>query len=105
MVPELDTAPRAEVVPLGPVELTATGDQGGVLEATLDIGSVEVPLPSGLLVEDAEYQWRESEIYAMDAASGEVVRDMTPGEWPSPTFSLGGDRGYAFSAETALSGV
>jgi dipeptidyl aminopeptidase/acylaminoacyl peptidase len=40
-----------------------------------------------------------SHVLLVDAASGAVVRDMTPGPWPSPTFSLGGDRGYSFSAD------
>lgn len=40
-----------------------------------------------------------SHVLLVDAASGEVVRDLTPGEFPTPTFSLGGDRGYEFTAD------
>ncbi len=46
--------------------------------------------------------WRDgryAHILLVDASSGEVVRDLTPGRWDSPTFSLGGDRGYVFSPD------
>ncbi|HEV8112660.1 MAG TPA: S9 family peptidase [Planctomycetota bacterium] len=39
-----------------------------------------------------------SHIVLVDAESGKVVKDMTPGPWESPTFSLGG-RGFAFSPD------
>ncbi len=35
----------------------------------------------------------------VDAETGEVVRDLTPGRWDSPTFSVGGGGGYAFSPD------
>jgi len=38
-------------------------------------------------------------VLLFDATSGELVRDLTPGPWVSPVFSLGGDRGYAFSPD------
>ena len=40
-----------------------------------------------------------SHVLLIDAESGEVVRDLTPGTYPAPTFSLGGDRGYDFSPD------
>jgi dipeptidyl aminopeptidase/acylaminoacyl peptidase len=45
--------------------------------------------------------WRDGtrpHILLVDATSGKVVKDMTPGNWDSPTFSLGG-RGYTFSPD------
>jgi dipeptidyl aminopeptidase/acylaminoacyl peptidase len=47
-------------------------------------------------------RWREgryAHILLVDAASGEVVRDLTPGRWDSPTFSVSGGGGYAFSPD------
>ena len=45
--------------------------------------------------------WRDgtrTHILLVDAESGKVLKDMTPGPWDSPTFSLGG-RGFAFSPD------
>jgi len=45
--------------------------------------------------------WRDgmrTHVLLVDAESGKVVRDLTPGPWDSPTFSLGG-RGFAFSPD------
>ncbi len=47
--------------------------------------------------------WRDgrySHILLVDASSGKAVRDLTPGTWDSPTFSLGGGRGYVFSPDS-----
>ncbi len=44
--------------------------------------------------------WREGRyphVLLIDAASGKVAADLTPGRFDSPTFSLGGGPGYAFS--------
>jgi dipeptidyl aminopeptidase/acylaminoacyl peptidase len=46
--------------------------------------------------------WREgrfAHVLLVEAESGEVVHDMTPGRWDSPTFSVGGGGGYAFSPD------
>jgi dipeptidyl aminopeptidase/acylaminoacyl peptidase len=46
--------------------------------------------------------WRDgraTHVLLVDAKSGEVVKDMTPGRFDAPTFSLGGERGYAFSPD------
>ena len=46
--------------------------------------------------------WRDgrfTHVLLVDAENGEVLRDLTPGRWDSPTFSLDGDRGYAFSPD------
>jgi dipeptidyl aminopeptidase/acylaminoacyl peptidase len=42
---------------------------------------------------------RSSHVFLIDATSGAVVRDLTPGRWDSPTFSAGGGRGYDFSPD------
>lgn len=47
--------------------------------------------------------WRDGKVMhvlLVDAESGRVVRDLTPGPWESPTFALGGGRGYAFSPDS-----
>ena len=47
--------------------------------------------------------WRDgrvTHVLLVDAKSGEVVKDMTPGRFDAPTFSLGGERGYAFSPDS-----
>ncbi len=42
---------------------------------------------------------RRTHILLLDARSGKVSRDLTPGDFESPTFSLGG-RGFAFSPDS-----
>ncbi len=47
--------------------------------------------------------WREGRyphVLLVDAATGKVLRDLTPGRWDSPTFALGGGAGYAFSPDS-----
>ncbi len=47
-------------------------------------------------------EWRDgrySHIMLISAATGKVVRDLTPGLFDSPTFSLEGDVGYVFSPD------
>ncbi len=62
---------------------------------------------SGLRVEDAEYQWRESEIYSVDVASGEVTQ-LTRRKGPdgSPTVSPDGTQvaytGYDHTTDTYI---
>ncbi|MCE9594653.1 MAG: S9 family peptidase [Planctomycetes bacterium] len=41
---------------------------------------------------------RRAHVLLVDAKSGKVVKDLTPGDFESPVFSLG-DRGYAFSPD------
>jgi dipeptidyl aminopeptidase/acylaminoacyl peptidase len=45
-------------------------------------------------------QGRYPHVLLVDAATGSVERDLTPGRWDSPTFSLGGGPGYAFSPDS-----
>jgi dipeptidyl aminopeptidase/acylaminoacyl peptidase len=47
--------------------------------------------------------WREGSykhILLLDASTGAVVRDLTPGPWDSPNFDLGGRRAYDFSPDS-----
>jgi dipeptidyl aminopeptidase/acylaminoacyl peptidase len=46
--------------------------------------------------------WRDgrvTHVLLVDATEGTVLRDLTPGPFDAPTFSLGGDRGYVFSPD------
>jgi dipeptidyl aminopeptidase/acylaminoacyl peptidase len=43
---------------------------------------------------------RRTHILLVDAASGKVAKDLTPGNFESPIFQLGGGRGYAFSPDS-----
>jgi dipeptidyl aminopeptidase/acylaminoacyl peptidase len=46
--------------------------------------------------------WRDgrvTHVLLVDAKSGTVLKDLTPGHFDAPTFSLGGDRGYTFSPD------
>ncbi len=40
-----------------------------------------------------------SHVLLVDAESGKLLRDLTPGGFAAPTYSLGGDRGFAFSPD------
>ncbi len=58
------------------------------------------------IADDRQYrhwnEWRDgrsSHILLVDAATGEVVRDLTPGPYDSPGPSLGARPGYAFSPD------
>jgi dipeptidyl aminopeptidase/acylaminoacyl peptidase len=47
--------------------------------------------------------WRDgraTHVLLVDAKTGAVVRDLTPGTFDAPTFSLGGERGYTFSPDS-----
>lgn len=43
---------------------------------------------------------KRSHILLFDARTGEPIRDLTPGNWESPTFSLAGGRGFTFSPDS-----
>ncbi len=46
--------------------------------------------------------WRDgrvSHVLLVDAQSGKIVKDLSPGPYDAPTFSLGGERGYDFSPD------
>ncbi len=42
---------------------------------------------------------RVTHVLLVDARTGKVLKDLTPGPFDSPTFSLGGERGYDFSPD------
>ena len=47
--------------------------------------------------------WRDGKsthVLLLDAESGRALKDLTPGRFDAPTFSLGGERGYAFSPDS-----
>jgi dipeptidyl aminopeptidase/acylaminoacyl peptidase len=50
---------------------------------------------------DAWREGRYSHILLVDASTGQVKRDLTPGRWDSPTFSVGGHAGYVFSPDSS----
>ena len=43
---------------------------------------------------------KAAHILLVNAETGEVSKDLTPGQWVTPTFSLSGDRGYDFSPDS-----
>jgi dipeptidyl aminopeptidase/acylaminoacyl peptidase len=62
---------------------------------------------SGLLVEDAEYEWRESELYALDVVSGAVEqltdhRGSDSGPVPAPDGSMIAFTGNDFTEQTYI---
>jgi len=64
-------------------------------------GKLEVHVADELLYRHWT-SWRDgrvTHVLLVDAHSGEVLKDMTPGPFDAPTFSLGGERGYAFSPD------
>ncbi len=66
----------------------------------LEEGKLKVHVADDLLYRHWT-SWRDgrrSHIVLVDAASGKVVKDLTPGDFESPVFSLG-DRGFAFSPD------
>ncbi|MEJ2146948.1 MAG: S9 family peptidase [Acidobacteriota bacterium] len=69
---------------------------------SVDKGKLKVHLADALLYRHWT-SWRDGKyahILLVDADSGEIVRDLTPGKWDSPTFSLSGERGYDFSPDS-----
>jgi dipeptidyl aminopeptidase/acylaminoacyl peptidase len=64
-------------------------------------GKLSVHLADALLYRHWT-SWRDGRyphVLLVDADSGKVVKDLTPGKWDSPTFSLGGSRGFDFSPD------
>lgn len=67
----------------------------------VDDGKLKVHVADALLYRHWT-AWRDgryTHVLLVDATSGEVVKDLTPGRWDSPTFSLSGGRGYDFSPD------
>jgi dipeptidyl aminopeptidase/acylaminoacyl peptidase len=90
-------AVTADVFP----ECGADGACNGKLRKGIDEGELQVHVADDLLYRHWT-SWRDgtyAHVLLVAAASGEVMRDLTPGAWDSPTFSLSGDRGYDFSPD------
>ena len=90
-------AVSAEVYP----ECGADGECNEKTAADDDEGQLDVHVADELLYRHWT-SWRDgryTHILLVDAESGKVLRDLTPGEQDSPTFSLGGGRGYDFTAD------
>ena len=64
-------------------------------------GKLQVRVADSLLYRhwNAWGEGQAGHVLLIDAASGAVVRDLTPGPWETPTFSAGGGRGYDFSPD------
>jgi dipeptidyl aminopeptidase/acylaminoacyl peptidase len=91
-------AVTSEVYP----ECGADSDCNGKIAKTWEKGKLKAHLADELLYRHWT-SWADgkaSHVLLADADSGKVVRDLTPGRWVSPTFSLSGDRGYAFSPDS-----
>ncbi|HYO16612.1 MAG TPA: S9 family peptidase [Thermoanaerobaculia bacterium] len=64
-------------------------------------GNLQVHMADELLFRHwTEWQGsRASHIFLVDAKTGRVVKDLTPGRWESPTFQASGGRGFDFSPD------
>ncbi len=83
-------------------ECGANADCNSRILNHVDNGKLKVHLADSLLYRHWT-SWRDgryAHILLIDAKSGDVVRDLTPGNWDSPTFSLSGERGYDFSPDS-----
>jgi dipeptidyl aminopeptidase/acylaminoacyl peptidase len=71
------------------------------IRRSVDRGPLSVYVAEDLLYRHWN-TWREGRyrhILLIDAASGEVLRDLTPGPWDSPILGSTGDAAYAFSPD------
>lgn len=83
-------------------ECGADGPCNERINRAIEDGKLQVHVADHLLYRHWTH-WRDGKyahILLVDAGSGKVVKDMTPGAWDSPTFSLSGDRGYDFAPDS-----
>ncbi|MFB3905001.1 MAG: alpha/beta fold hydrolase [Acidobacteriota bacterium] len=91
-------AAASEVFP----ECGADSECNEKIKTTWEKGKLKVHMADDLLYRHWT-SWADGKVnhvLLVDAATGEVVRDLTPGRWVSPIFSLGGERGYDFSPDS-----
>lgn len=72
------------------------------LEAQRAAGKLAVHVSDTLLYRHWT-DWEDGKlahVVLIDAASGAVLKDLTPGPFDAPTWSVGGSRGYTFSADS-----
>ena len=81
-------------------ECGADDDCNQQLNNSFENGPLQAHMADGLLYRHWTYysDGRFTHTMLLDVASGEI-KDMTPGEFNSPAFSLGGGSGYAFSPD------
>ena len=71
----------------------------GTTRAAWTRGKLRAHLADELLYRHWD-EWRDgrwAHVLLVDAATGRVTRDLTPGRFDTPSYSLGGGAGYAFS--------